>query len=227
MARLRRTLSLLATLTIILTGFAVPAAHASAEGAFVAKINAERVAQGLEPVEVYWDLADDARAHSQHMLEQGALYHNPELGSVCGSWIGLGENVGVGPTADSIHNAFMSSPGHRANVLGDYNYIGVGVVRESPDEMWVTVVFMKGPPGLVTPPQPDPQPDPVPDPQPDPVPDPQPDPEPDPVPEPAAPATATATAEPGADEPSRPVSSFVREPIVRYARIPGLHPTSD
>jgi uncharacterized protein YkwD len=43
----------------------------------------------------------------------------------------------------------MASPAHRGNILGDYNYVGVGVVQESADKMWVTVVFMRGPEDLV------------------------------------------------------------------------------
>jgi hypothetical protein len=234
MAPLRRTLALLATLTVMLTGLAVPAAHASAEGSFVAKINAERAAQGLAPVEVYWDLVDDARAHSQEMLAADELYHNPNLSSVCSNWIGLGENVGVGPSADTIHNAFMRSSGHRANILGDYNYVGVGVAQGS-DELWVTVVFMKGPAGLVTPAEPDPAPDPDP-PAVDPEPEttipadatPAPESEPTPAADDLAAATPSTTTVPPDTEPvAAEEAAPQREVMVRYARLPGLHPIYD
>ncbi len=233
MVPLRRTLALLAMLTVLVAGLAVPAAHASAEGSLVAKINAARAAEGLAPVEVYWDLVDDARAHSQEMAAADSLYHNPALSSVCSNWIGLGENVGVGPSTDAIHNAFMRSSGHRGNILGDYNYVGVGVAEGS-DELWVTVVFMKGPAGLVTPAEPDPVP------EPDPTP-------PAPEPDPASPAGPIAEAEPAdqpatatAPEPATPpaatrpeakpvavedgVAPPVREPMEHYGRVPGLHP---
>jgi hypothetical protein len=231
MAPLRRILALLAALTVMLTGLAVPAAHASAEGSFVAKINAERAAQGLAPVEVYWDLVDDARAHSKEMLAADDLYHNPNLSSVCSNWIGLGENVGVGPSADAIHNAFMRSSGHRANILGDYNYVGVGVAQGD-GELWVTVVFMKGPAGLVTPVEPEPptvEPEPEPEPSTpaDAPPASQPN---DPAPEAddAAAAAPVTTTVPPADEPAPAVEEAPeREPMVRYARLPGLHPVYD
>jgi hypothetical protein len=36
----------------------------------------------------------------------------------------------------------MNSSGHRANILGDYNYVGVGVASDG-DVLWVTVIFMR------------------------------------------------------------------------------------
>lgn len=144
----RRFLVVVAAAALAVFGRVVPA-HADAEGSFVAEMNAERAAQGLAPVQVYWDLVDDARAHSQLMMDEGNIFHNPNLASVCSAWQALGENVGVGGSVGSLHQAFMASPAHRGNIFGDYNYVGVGVVEESADKMWVTVVFMRGPDGLV------------------------------------------------------------------------------
>lgn len=159
MGSLRRTLIVLVTAAVVSAGLvAAPALASSSESAFVTKINAERTARGLGPVEVYWDLVDDARAHSTLMRAEDRLHHNAGLGGVTSGWISLGENVGVGPSVPGLHTAFMESSGHRANILGDYNYIGVGVVEESGTKMWVTVIFMRGPEGLVTPPAEDPPP---------------------------------------------------------------------
>lgn len=161
-------------------------AFTSAESSFAAKINAERAARGLGQLEVYWDLKDDARAQTQRMMDRDELYHNPNLGAATNGWFGLGENVGVGPSVGVLHDAFMASSGHRANILGDYNYMGVGVIEESDTKMWVAVVFMKGPEGLVTPPEPVPVPEPEPAPaaEPEPTPVPAPEPVPAPTPEP-------------------------------------------
>lgn len=144
----RRFLVVVAAVALAVFGRVVPA-HADAEGSFVAEMNAARATQGLAPVQVYWDLVDDARAHSQRMMDGGNIYHNPDLASVCSAWQALGENVGVGGSVSSLHQAFLASPAHRGNILGDYNYVGVGVVQESADKMWVTVVFMRGPDGLI------------------------------------------------------------------------------
>ena len=87
------------------------------------------------------------------MVSAGKLSHNPNKSKQVGDgWARLGENVGVahpggGEAAESIikrlHQAFMNSAGHRANILGDYNQIGLGAVWSN-GSLWITVVFMKG-----------------------------------------------------------------------------------
>ncbi len=143
----RRLLTLAITATVMVAAFATPAL-AGAESQFVSKINASRAAAGKPPLEVYWDLTDDARAQSQRMAAKGEIFHNPALSSSTGVWLALAENVGVGADVSSLHSAFMNSAGHRRNILGDYNYIGVGVTTDDSGLMWVTMIFMRAEPGL-------------------------------------------------------------------------------
>jgi hypothetical protein len=145
----RAIITVLGVLAVTL-GLAAPAGAdvADFEADFLSAINAERAVAGLAPLQPYWDLVDDARAHSALMASTDHLHHNPGLATVTTGWSALGENVGVGPGVDVLHDAFMRSSGHRANILGSYNYAGVGVVVESEWKMWVTVVFMRGPAGL-------------------------------------------------------------------------------
>ncbi|MEZ5176516.1 MAG: CAP domain-containing protein [Acidimicrobiia bacterium] len=146
--RAARRSVVLATVTAMFVAImAIPAVAGSA-GQFLSKINASRSAAGLAPLEGYWDLADDARAHSNLMADRGELFHSSNLGSVTTGWERLGENVGVGLDVASLHDAFMASSGHRKNILGDYNYAGVGVTVDDEGFMWVTVIFMKAAPGL-------------------------------------------------------------------------------
>ena len=118
--------------------------HASEEAEFLSLLNAERNSHGLGSLKTFWDLENDARSHSETMASQNDLHHNPELASVTSSsnWTRIGENVGRGPAVQSIHDAFMNSPGHRDNILGDYSHVGIGVTT-SGSTIWVTVVFMK------------------------------------------------------------------------------------
>ncbi len=132
---------------VMVFGLAIPAL-AGPEGTLVGKINSSRAASGLPSLETYWDLTDDARAHSGAMLDRGEIYHSPSLGGVTGVWQALGENVGMGVDLNGLHNAFMNSSSHRANILGDYNYVGVGVRTDEAGVHWVTVIFMKAAPGL-------------------------------------------------------------------------------
>jgi len=78
------------------------------------------------------------------MADAGYLFHNPDLGLVLtDGWAKLGENVGVGYSAASLHDAFMDSPGHLDNVLDPgYEYVGIGTVEEADGKIWVAFVFV-------------------------------------------------------------------------------------
>lgn len=113
----------------------------SAAGDTVSLINATRAANGLAPLSTDSGLSAFAQNHSQNMAAAGEIFHSPNLGSASTGWDALGENVGKGGTASALHDAFMASSGHRANILGDWNYIGVGTAEG--DALYITVVFMK------------------------------------------------------------------------------------
>jgi uncharacterized protein YkwD len=146
----------LAFLTIALTAViasVMPAVAAqSDEAEFVALINQTRAASGLGPLASYDDLVDDARRHSAQMIAAGKIYHSTsaELSSYTTGWTQVGENVGMGPNPSILHTAFMSSPSHKANILGDYDRVGVGTDRASDGTMFVTVLFMKSAPAPAT-----------------------------------------------------------------------------
>ena len=111
---------------------------------FLTRLNDERRAASLAPLKVYWDLEDDAHLHTERMIDAGEIYHNPNLADVTGPvWSRIGENVGVGGNVEMLHRAFMNSPGHRANVLGDFTHVGIGAQRGPTSRLWVTFVFMK------------------------------------------------------------------------------------
>jgi uncharacterized protein YkwD len=51
------------------------------------------------------------------------------LTSAVPNWRYVGENVGYGPDAVTVHRAFMGSAPHRANILDqDFTRVGVGAV---------------------------------------------------------------------------------------------------
>ena len=115
---------------------------ASMESQFVAKMNAARQAAGLRPYVVASDLTSVARQHSAQMASKQSLYHNPNLTSEVKNWQAVGENVGEGPTVSDIHNAFMKSPEHKANILDhDFTQVGVGVSVDNNGIIWVTEDF--------------------------------------------------------------------------------------
>ncbi|HVZ66942.1 MAG TPA: CAP domain-containing protein [Patescibacteria group bacterium] len=101
--------------------------------------NAQRAQNGLGALTLDPTISNVARAHSQDMVTRNFFEHiNPDgldpfqrmkIGGV--TFTAAAENIGAGPTADIIVNAWMNSAGHRANILnGAYNRIGIGVVSD-------------------------------------------------------------------------------------------------
>jgi cysteine-rich secretory family protein len=104
--------------------------------------NGERSSRGLRRLSMASDLSSIAERHSRSMAGQHRIYHDSNLPYEVSGWRALGENVGRGSSARSIHRAFMSSSTHRAHILGTrYNQIGVGAVRGSDNLLYVTEVF--------------------------------------------------------------------------------------
>jgi uncharacterized protein YkwD len=172
-------------------------AHADAgmESAFVAAVNRERAAIGLASLATSGDLTSVARSHTQAMATGDNLHHNPNLGGAVPGWEKVGENVGRGPSVDSIHAALMASPGHKRNLLDpDWTQLGMGVVVVD-GQIWVTQVF-RTPAGAAPAPEAAPEPEPAPKADPKPTAEADPDPQPAPPAEPAPTPAATAPAEP-------------------------------
>lgn len=136
----------LVALLVGVAGGVLPVAPASADATsveerFLARIAAAREARGLPAYEVGGILTLVAREQARRMAERDTLFHNPQLTSDVPNWRFLGENVGYGPDALTVHHAFMDSPGHRANILDrDYTRVGVGVVVRG-GRVWVSEVF--------------------------------------------------------------------------------------
>ncbi|MEY2567095.1 MAG: hypothetical protein QOE35_1624 [Actinomycetota bacterium] len=166
------------------------------EADFIQRTNALRAEKGAPPLSVDAELTDIARRWSAHMADQGELSHNPNLGDEAHDWQMLGENVGTGPTVESIHNAFVNSEHHYANLVDpSFTLIGVGVV-ERDGRIWVTEDFKQPAKAAASRPAPAPAP-----------PRPAAPPRPRPRPAPAAPRPATAPqAQPVSRPPTAPVA---------------------
>jgi len=121
------------------------AADTETEAEFLSKINATRAANGLGAVQLDDALRSHARSHTEDMVAAGQIYHSSEAELITAAgtgWSGIAENVGKGNSPTSLHNAFMASPGHKMNILGDYNYVGIGTDTSGGGYLYVTVVFV-------------------------------------------------------------------------------------
>ena len=59
-------------------------------------------------------------------------------------WHAWGENVAAGYTSvPSVFDGWMASPGHKAQILGDYLYIGMGVSASPTGTVYWTLDFAR------------------------------------------------------------------------------------
>ena len=115
-------------------------------------VNKERAARGLATFKYNTNLAYVARLKSQDMINKKYFSHtSPTYGSPFEMMeqFGLrfsaaGENIAYGQrTAAEVMNAWMKSPGHRANMLSSaYTTIGVGVAKAANGTLYWTQMFM-------------------------------------------------------------------------------------
>jgi uncharacterized YkwD family protein/spore coat assembly protein SafA len=116
-------------------------------------VNKQRAANGLGMLTSNWELCRVARYKSQDMINKGYFSHtSPTYGSPFKMmedfgirFSAAGENIAYGQrTPQEVMNAWMNSPGHRANILSpSYNQIGVGVAKKSNGTYYWTQMFIK------------------------------------------------------------------------------------
>lgn len=117
-------------------------------------INQKRVANLLKPLTWSSTPAYLARQHSLNMANglvpfghQGVNDRYNELRKKIASLTSFGENVaynsGYSNPAQVAVNGWLASPGHYANIMGDYNLSGVGVAKNAKGEYYFTQIFAK------------------------------------------------------------------------------------
>jgi uncharacterized protein YkwD len=104
----------------------------------LAAANEARANQGLSPLRLDPVLTEASAVHAREMANHAAISHQfdgePELaerGANAGAHFSLiSENVGEAPTSVIIHDLWMHSPGHRANLLDpNVDSIGIAIVN--------------------------------------------------------------------------------------------------
>ena len=126
------------------------------EDAVVAAMNRERIANGLTPLRINSRLELAADDRISDMFSKHYFNHVSPDGLQPWTWVDkrgyryreVGENLAVGyPTADSVVDGWMHSPGHRANILGrTFEEVGVAIAPGSPQHGFAgpTVVALYG-----------------------------------------------------------------------------------
>lgn len=107
-------------------------------------VNVERLKAGCAIVTFDPRLSAAARSHSDDMAVNNFFSHQGSNGSQVWDraeaegyqWRTIGENIAAGQTSpDQVMAAWMSSSGHRANILDcDYTHMGLGYVYQADDQ---------------------------------------------------------------------------------------------
>ena len=117
-----------------------------AEQYLLAAANEARANQGLSPLRFDPVLAEASAVHAREMANHDAISHQfdgePELATRAANagvhFSEIAENVGEAPTSPIIHDLWMHSPGHRANLL-DPNIDSIGIAVVSRDNQLYAV----------------------------------------------------------------------------------------
>lgn len=114
-------------------------------------LNADRKANGLPNLALNGTLTALARDYAQDMIDRNFFSHyNPEGQSPFDrmkqygvSYVYAGENLAVNSTVEGAEKAFMSSSGHRDNILNpNYTQVGLGVRYNSKGSAYVVQEFI-------------------------------------------------------------------------------------
>lgn len=124
----------LAIAALLACAFAVGGAVAPASAApavsLYTLVNQTRAANGLPALDRNPGIEAVAVAWANKMAAGAGMVHNPALtAQMPAGWTSIGENVAQGqPNVVAMHEAWLKSAEHRANILGDYTDIGVAFV---------------------------------------------------------------------------------------------------
>lgn len=131
--------------------YTTPSISVQEENAFIL-LNQDRIANGLSALALDPALCSIARAKSRDMNDKNYFAHtSPTYGSASQmlshfgyAFTSVGENIAHHATVEKAQAAFMSSTGHRRNILGSqWSKVGIGVWRDSQGFVYVTQLFVR------------------------------------------------------------------------------------
>lgn len=118
----------------------------NAQNAALAVVNASRSSQGKGALKGHSQAMAKAQAWAEHMARTGVVEHTGGGVTVdpsgISNWCKIGENVGWGASIELIQKEFMDSSIHRANMLGDFTHVGLGVAVKN-GHTYVVQIFVK------------------------------------------------------------------------------------
>ena len=114
-------------------------------------LNQDRKNNGRATLTLDAELSLIARIKSADMRDQGYFAHeSPTYGDVRAMlrrfgypFSAAGENIAHHANVDKAQAAFMTSAGHRKNILGAWTKVGIGIVEDAQGYIYATQIFAK------------------------------------------------------------------------------------
>lgn len=115
------------------------------------RVNLHRSQIGLAPLSLHPSLSRLARTHSGNMALQKVPFGHDGF-SERANWINknpgsgsIGENVAMSSddAVNTVQSLWLKSPGHKANIEGNYTSTGIGVARGTNGYWYSTEIFYK------------------------------------------------------------------------------------
>ena len=115
-------------------------------------LNSDRARYNLPPLAIDPELCRIARIKSEDMRDNQYFAHtSPVYGDVRRmltqfgySYTAAGENIAHHATAEKAQAAFLSSPGHRKNIMSTaYTKVGIGIAVDQSGYVYLTQIFAR------------------------------------------------------------------------------------
>jgi uncharacterized protein YkwD len=114
------------------------------------RINDYRVSVGLNTLEIVNHISYKSLEHNSYMIENNVVNHDyfdsraNNIIQVLGA-VRVGENIAYNfSTPNSALHAWKNSPGHKANLDGDYTHFGISItINPENGKKYYTNMFMK------------------------------------------------------------------------------------
>lgn len=113
-------------------------------------INAHRVSIGLNELQIVNHISYKSEEHNEYMIANNVVNHDlfeeraQNIIQVLGA-VKVNENVAYNfSTSNSVLHAWLASPGHKANIEGDFTHFGLSIrVNPTTCNKYYTNIFMR------------------------------------------------------------------------------------
>lgn len=123
--------------------------HDATELELLDLVNAYRVENGLNALQIIQHISYKSEEHNNYMIATNTVSHDnfssrkANLEQVVGA-VRVGENVAYGfSTPQATLNAWIASEGHRVNLLGNYTHFGLSIRENADGRKYYTNIFVR------------------------------------------------------------------------------------